>query len=111
MYGTPNNINPNWGRRRLQTGYNSIHDITPDNYGFASIACGGNYRTSDGGIRNYEVNPGGIVNPGTMNPPAAPFSSMGVRLTQSVGGGAYITPFEGPFFMPQYNDSLQRSDD
>jgi hypothetical protein len=67
-----------------------------DNYGFVNIACGGNPYNPNRGIRMYEKNPMGHVNnPMTDYPPATPFNSMRMRLSNVNAGVAFITPFEG----------------
>ena len=80
-----------------------------DNYGFVNIACGGFPMNGTAGIRDYRTNGDGV---GPMNQPPTQQPSIRQRLIENqVAGGAFINPFEGPFYLPQYNNTLRRSDD
>lgn len=81
-------------RSRLQ-GEASLNDATPDDYGYKYVVCGGDITNKQGGIRENVTN--------NLNAKIDGFLT--------VPGGAYIAPFYGPFYLPQYDTIRKVTDD
>jgi hypothetical protein len=109
----PNNSNsPTQGRRHLAPGsaasLDTTIETTLDNYGWMNVVLGGDPLDATAGIRNFVENGDGM-GPGGNPPSQQP--SIYMRLNDNtVAGGAYITPLEGPFYLPQYDPTTNSVD-
>jgi hypothetical protein len=98
--------NPTQGRYHAYPGNltgNSINDPIADNYGFVNLACGGDPMNATSGIRTPMI--------GSDNNVPTASGSMRTRLANNIyAGGAFVTPLEGPFWLPQFDERTQRAD-
>lgn len=90
------------GRERQGDG---LSDATPDNYGYLFVTCGGNEDNRYGGIRR-----GPTVADNQAFTNAGHFAGMG-QLLGIAPGAAYISPFYGPYYLPQYDPIRKITDD
>ncbi len=90
------------GRERVGDGLN---DPIPDNYGFDVIACGGDIDNRFLGIRRGQAVAvdAALTNAGH---PASMAALLGGK-----SGAAYISPFFGPYYLPQYDTIRKANDD
>ncbi|MBR3090621.1 MAG: hypothetical protein IKH10_01345 [Bacteroidetes bacterium] len=82
-----------------------LTDATLDDYGFSVIACGGNIDSRYLGIRRGQT----VADASALSNANHPANMS--SLLSGKPGAAYIAPFFGPYYLPQYDTIRKVTDD